>query len=154
MLHPNANALHPILVHTPRRTQKKPAVSGGLLSLSGQRPTLPRTSARSTIGAEGLNFRVRDGNGCLPLATVTRKTVKNLNIDGQRNLAPLCVSGKFYGQAERAISSGELNPLPDLHIRPINLVVFQGPSYPRGLGDLILGRASRLYAFSAYPVRT
>src|ERR1700679_562340 len=31
-------------------------------------PTLPRGLPRSTIGAEGLNFRVRDGTGCFPLA--------------------------------------------------------------------------------------
>ena len=35
---------------------------------------------------------------------------------------------KFYGQAERAISIGKLNVLLRFHIRPINLVVFQGPS--------------------------
>ena len=40
---------------------------------SRQRPTLPRTCARSTIGAEGLNCRVRNGNGCFPLATATGK---------------------------------------------------------------------------------
>ncbi len=36
---------------------------------------------------------------------------------------------KFYGQAERAISNGQLNALPHLHIRPIDVVVFHGPSY-------------------------
>ena len=63
---------------------------------------------------------------------------------------------KFYGQAERAISSGELHPLLGFHLRPIKQVVFLRPSYPAaaGLGDLILGRVSRLYAFSAYPDRT
>jgi hypothetical protein len=35
---------------------------------------------------------------------------------------------KFYGQAERAISNGKLNVLLRLHIRPINVVVFHGPS--------------------------
>ena len=38
-----------------------------------------------------------------------------------------CTS-KFYGQAERAISNGKLNALLRLHIRPINVVVFHGPS--------------------------
>ena len=37
------------------------------------------------------------------------------------------VEGKFYGQAERAISNGKLNVLLRLHIRPINVVVFHGP---------------------------
>ena len=65
---------------------------------------------------------------------------------------------KLSGQAERAISTGQLNPLPDLHVPPINQVVFLGPSYPsayaEGLGDLILGRVSRLDAFSGYPCQT
>jgi hypothetical protein len=40
---------------------------------SRRRPTLPHTCARSTIGAGGLNCRVRNGNGCFPPATVTGK---------------------------------------------------------------------------------
>ena len=36
---------------------------------------------------------------------------------------------KFYGQAERAISNGQLQRLPALHIRPIDVVIFHGPSY-------------------------
>ncbi len=62
---------------------------------------------------------------------------------------------KFYGQAERAISTGQLNALLRLHIRPINVVVFDGPSEGVDpLGNLILRKVSRLYAFSAYPDRT
>ncbi len=33
----------------------------------------------------------------------------------------------FYGQAERAISTGQLNALLRLHIQPIHVVVFHGP---------------------------
>jgi hypothetical protein len=40
--------------------------------LIGRLPTLPHTCACSTIGAERLNFRVRDGNGWGPLARITR----------------------------------------------------------------------------------
>ena len=32
---------------------------------------------------------------------------------------------KLYGQASRSISTGKLNPLPDLHIQPIKLVVYE-----------------------------
>src|SRR5438552_17020342 len=32
------------------------------------------------------------------------------------------------GQAARPISTGQLNALPRLHLRPINLVIYQGPS--------------------------
>src|ERR1700709_290839 len=35
-----------------------------------RRPTLPRSGPRSTIGAERLSFRVRDGTGRFPLAMI------------------------------------------------------------------------------------
>ena len=41
-----------------------------------RRPTLPHSHPCSTIGAEGLNCRVRNGNGCFPLAIATGKTWK------------------------------------------------------------------------------
>jgi hypothetical protein len=44
--------------------------------------------------------------------------------------------GKYRGQAARAISTGQLNALPRLHLRPINLVIYQGP-----LGGLRPGRS-------------
>ena len=63
----------------------------------------------------------------------------------------------FCGQASRRISTGKLNTLLCLHIRPINLVVFKASSVkyvsiPKGY--LILRGASRLDAFSGYPFRT
>ena len=36
-----------------------------------RRPTLPGDLSPSTIGADRLNFRVRDGNGCDPVAMAT-----------------------------------------------------------------------------------
>jgi hypothetical protein len=51
--------------------------------ITGQLPTLPHSYLCSTIGAEGLNYRVRDGNGWVPLAKVTQKA-NDLNIDGPR----------------------------------------------------------------------
>ena len=49
--------------------------------------------------------------------------------------------GKFYGQAERAISTGQLHALLRFHPPPIKVVVFDRPSYTAAavLGDLILG---------------
>ena len=44
---------------------------------------------------------------------------------------PYCLSpfsDSERNQAKRAISTGKLNALPRLHIRPINEVVFLGPS--------------------------
>ena len=60
---------------------------------------------------------------------------------------------KKYGQASRPISTGQLNALLHLHFRPINLVVSEGPLATEVEGYLILGWASRLDAFSAYPFR-
>jgi hypothetical protein len=36
-----------------------------------RRPIVPQGCPCSIVGAEGLNDRVRDGNGCFPLAIVT-----------------------------------------------------------------------------------
>ena len=52
------------------------------------------------------------------------------------------------GKHKWIISTSKLNALRHLHIWPINLVVYQDP-----WGDLILGEAWRLDAFSAYLVR-
>ncbi len=49
-----------------------------------RRPTLPRSLPRSTIGAEELNFRVRDGSGCTLLAIATEKTRKGIEEKGER----------------------------------------------------------------------
>ena len=51
--------------------KEKPLVSQGLFIKSRQCPTLPRGCPPSTIGANGLNFRVRNGNGCIPIAITT-----------------------------------------------------------------------------------
>ena len=144
--------------------KKKPdPLKDRALDLTGQLPSLPHTCACSTIGAEGLNFRVRDGNGWDPLAKVTQNLEDQYDAQHMRTLkkAPnsfmelwieyltggfrrrrkphlpqetsdqICVENKFYGQAERAISSSKLNVLLRLHICPIKLVVFQCSSYFR-----------------------
>ncbi|RJQ56598.1 MAG: hypothetical protein C4521_00240 [Actinobacteria bacterium] len=54
----------------------------------------------------------------------------------------------------RPISTARLNTLLCLHLQPINLVVYEGSYSVDRMGDLILGRASRLDAFSGYPFRT
>ena len=53
----------------------------------------------------------------------------------------------------RPISTAPLSASLRLHSRPIYLVVFEGP-YLSPMGGLISEGASRLDAFSAYPVRT
>ena len=54
----------------------------------------------------------------------------------------------------RPISNSQLNVLPHLHLCPINLILFKGSYLHIGVGNLILRGASRLDAFSVYPVRT
>jgi hypothetical protein len=47
--------------------EKANLISQTSLYLCRRRPTLPHTFAYSTIGPAGLNFRVRDGNGSVPM---------------------------------------------------------------------------------------
>ena len=54
----------------------------------------------------------------------------------------------------RIISTDQLNILLCLHIRPINVIVYDDSYHPCGWGRLILKEASRLYAFSVYPFDT
>src|SRR6185437_8625494 len=60
----------PALVMAVVENTKGRPVMDGLLKRCRRRPTLPRSLDRSTIGAAGLNARVRNGNGCGPCALV------------------------------------------------------------------------------------
>ena len=59
-----------------------------------------------------------------------------------------------YPSSPRPISTGLLHTSPCFQIRPINLVVYQGSYSLKGMGELILRPASRLDAFSGYPIQT
>ena len=50
-------------------------ILSGLSNKFRQRPTLPHRRQCSTISAEGLNFRVRNGVGCIPLAIVAGNSI-------------------------------------------------------------------------------
>ena len=54
----------------------------------------------------------------------------------------------------RPISTAKLHMLPCFHRRPIYPVVSRGPYFLLGMGTFVLRGASRLDAFSVYPVRT
>ena len=56
-------------------------MNSGPIKIFRRRPTLPRSRPRSTIGAEELNFRVRDGNGCHLFAIATEKRYLAMNMD-------------------------------------------------------------------------
>ncbi len=134
---------------------------------------LSRVLGRSTIGAEGVDGRVRDGIGCWSLAMTTRPGKPRRRADGGLVRRPASAWGRVsslervgglcagpLGRAcrckrwdrikrVRAISTGWLRALPHVHARPIDVVVFHGSHR-----DLVLRGASRLDAFSGYPVRT
>ena len=70
----------------------------------------------------------------------------------QNRTAPLSIKRK--PSSPRTISTGLLRTSLCFQIRPINLVVYQGPYSLKGMGELISRPASRLDAFSGYPIRT
>ena len=115
---------------------------------------LSHVLGRSTIGAAALNGRVRDGIGCFARANATKPAGRTGDIVPAprdavvlRRPGPSDVllhdpsgrptSGLRSGrgsrllpdriQASRAISTGQLNALPRLHLRPIDVVVCHGP---------------------------
>ena len=59
---------------------------------------------------------------------------------------------KLYWSNPRPISDSQLRTLPCFHLCPINLIVSKGTYYLEDMGYLISGWASRLDAFSVYPV--
>ena len=101
---------------------------------------------RSTIGATALNGRVRDGIGCFARAMATRPGKKRsafrddvvviaaglskllLREEAQLSHSGLDLSSSGSNQANRAISTGQLNALLRVHLRPIDVVVFHGSS--------------------------
>ena len=64
------------------------------------------------------------------------------------------ITDQKYPSSPRPISTGLLRALLRFQIRPINLVVYQGSYSLKGMGELISRPASRLDAFSGYPIRT
>ena len=66
----------------------------------------------------------------------------------------IAANGVQIRSSPRRISTGLLNTLLCLHIQPINQVVYLEPYPLKGVGDLILRQASRLDAFSGYPIQT
>ena len=88
-----------------------------------RRPTLPPRLQGSTIGAERLSFRVRNGTGRFPLAMAAGTLLRC-------GVVPDRISGtaQWTQQIEcrsspRPISTGQLHVLPRFHVRPINPVV-------------------------------
>jgi hypothetical protein len=117
-------------------------------------PTLPRPVGRSTIGAGGLSFRVRDGSGRFPSA-VTTGTPHHPHQPVARLWGGVCGRWDMHSGREqfvryavvcrvsqhqacrdcltcvwaspRPISTSPLNALRRLHVWPINPLVWWGP---------------------------
>ena len=128
-------------------------------------PALPRGLPRSTIGAEELNFRVRNGTGCFPFAIAAGNSIKL----SAREHSSFCLDPETYriepikiksirpgrnlgatqwtrarlaavqvvraGSSPRPVSTGQLSTSRCLHFRPINPVVWLG-----ALPNLVGGR--------------
>jgi hypothetical protein len=105
----------------------------------------PTTRCGSTIAAEGLNCCVRNGNRCLPFAIATKKIPSKLHS---------VVSFGYCRSSPRTISTRQLKASLPLHLWPIYLIFSEGSYQIVSVGDLFLRWASRLDAFSAYPLRT
>jgi hypothetical protein len=99
-----------------------------------RRPTLPGSLPPSTIGAGGLNFRVRNGNGCDPSALATEKLFSALHSAPENSIASTKI---IVNPSPRPISTGRLHTLPRFHLRPINVVVYHGPYQVNPVGNLI-----------------
>jgi hypothetical protein len=90
---------------------------------------LSQVLRHSTIGADVLNGRVRDGIGFYHVARATRpaKDWKQAGLDCRspgKHWLPGTSMGNENDQADRGISTGKLNASPRLHTQPINVVVF------------------------------
>ena len=145
---------------------------------SWRRPIFPKGCPLSIFGAGELDFRVRDGNGYGLSARVTRILLLEVNRplpsrhedagrQGKSSIDRFRVFQRIYPRSQpltlsqvlevvkpSTISTAQLHPSPDFHMRPIKQVVYLR-SYPvNPVGNLISRRASHLDAFSAYPCRT
>jgi hypothetical protein len=102
------------------------------------------------MGAARFHGRVRDGIGWFPRAKVARQ--KGGRAKGAGGPWKAWV---LAGQAARSISTGRLHALRRVHRHAYLRCGLQRTFRSlQDSGELILGKASRLDAFSGYPVRT
>jgi hypothetical protein len=135
---------------------------GGRPSNGARRcPTLPRGLPRSTIGAGGLNFRVRNGSGCFPFA-VAAATLWSC-VAGVVAVSPEPHSGRVACLQDVAVGVCQaLGRLVPVSCTPCGASTSGLSTQSSGwgpyplvvVGGLVLRGASRLDAFSGYPFRT
>ena len=88
----------------------------------------PAADCRSTLATGALHFRVRNGNGCcLPAMATKEKRTEDERSDNRAGTMAPKRRRKGKAQASRTISTGRVNALPRLRLRPIEVVVFHRP---------------------------
>ena len=125
----------------------------------------PTGKPRSTLAAETLHCRVRNGNGCCLPAMATGKSCsgrsrKRKHSPGCSVVPPAASAAPPVlrrvslenGQASRRISTGRLNGSPRFHLRPIEVVVFNLPSGGLRPGRSCLGGGLALRCFQRLSV--
>ena len=139
-----------------------------------RRPTLPRPLGRSTIGAVGLNDRVRNGNGCGPYARAASDFLlvnlqqgdsggvvdREVGISSRSLMLCLQCSRSCLAGASGVVKPhGRLGPLRSECVATRPRAAYRRGGLPRPFrrleasGRFILGRASHLDAFSGYHSR-
>ena len=105
---------HPDRARHGSETKEKPPIhtDRGLSNYSRRRSTLPPALAGSTIDAEGLNCRVRNGNGCFPLAIATGNLARSVKKNcgsyaslSQGAVSPLSATCVGRGESRRIFRS-------------------------------------------------
>src|SRR5690606_32820141 len=89
-----------------------------------QRPTLPGPRGPSTIGAGGLNGRVRDGYAWFPSAIITKRCAMKMH--GNQGYSLKTGTKAIVRISPRPIRIRQLNVLPRVHLGPIYLVIYKG----------------------------
>ena len=91
---------------------------------------LSHVLGRSTIGVTALIGRVREGIGSLAVAMTTKPrkdpNLRNISLCSRDLLFVNSLAVTGSNQANRAISTSQLNALPHLHLWPIDVVVYYG----------------------------
>ena len=132
--------LHSLVVSPPK--QRTPAtVVAGVVRCGWAADYFP-TLSRSIIAAAGLNFSVRDGKRCAP-APVPPLVRPSIGRQGGMRGAGASTRtapgprdrGAGRQASARAISAARLNVSQRSHLRPINVVVSDGPQGRPHLGD-------------------
>ena len=137
----------------------------------GKRSSLPSTCQSFTFVWSSRKFKPRFSMGMTNRLRVSSRRVvpvmdgiRRRVIDRMRSVndatlipvrceSPRGAGGRIGVVKRSAVRTGRLRRSLAVHSRPIDLVVFQEPSHLRA-GNLVLKRASRLDAFSAYPFPT